>query len=575
MIRRLAACLLLLSTGLVYAQSGPHWPYGYLPGAGQIEAEWESKADVGLRSEASALGCATIVNTPADAAPCISATLADAASRNRVAHFTGGVYRVLSAVTMPLVAVTIEGDGWDQVGPTSNGTWFSIGWGGGSPFVSNSRTGPKFRHIGFAQDQPTPAVGWTPAAYPPVITLGQSATSTYSVDNAEFDDIMLFGVYGFVQVQGGQRLFAHHIYGEPFAYAFDTQASADVQHMSDFHFWPFWLFAPGVNASTAAANAVIAWQNANGVPIISRRNDNPVYTDMFAFGYHACFQFDSQTTGPVQGITSRFSITGGGCDASQIGILITGNGTSGQVANYYHDGANFGGTGGAPLTNSFGIYDPGTNALVDITNWRETNIDTSMAAIPNVGENSDFNLTNVRVELWSNVAGSNAPAFYAADTSTIKIGGQTTFGGTAGTNVIPGILQSANVTLPELQESVVTSSGATVAQMTLDGGPTYNWNGIDVPYSRACQVHALVTGRDIVSQDVASFVLDGLYLRGSTGMPTLIGFAATPTFHTSNATSWSAQMVANNAVPNVAINVSQASDTSTVYWQAHVTENCR
>ena len=532
------------------------------------------------RVEALSYGCAAVINTSADAAPCISNTLAAAALQNRVAHFPGGIYRILSQVTIPANGVTLEGDGVDPNGPQSgHGTWFSIGYTSSSPFnIISGGSNWAFYHIGWAQDQPAPALGWSPTVYPPVIVAG---SNTYAVNGLDIQDNFEFGIYDFLRFVFGQRLNINKLWGEPFHTSVDIWASPDVAHIDNEHYWPFWLFNNFSGPNQAISNAVIGWQQTNGTPFISKRNDDPNLGDYFAFGYNKCLYFSHQDTGPATGSTSLFRFTNVGCDASMYGLYIDGAGTTGSIVNFDADGADYTSSTAAPQANSVGVYDAGGGIALRMENvsiFREAAAAVD-AAVANSG--STVSIGNSNIKAWSIGVGASSPAFYATTGNKIQVFDEPVLSGTINTFNSTGLLQSANVVMPVLHYMGATNASNETVALTINGSLTpgastrNTWNNLSIPFSTVCLATADVFGRDIATGDYAQYKLYGQYSRGASGNETFIGYTATDIASSSGASGWSAAFVADTTNNTAAINAAAGSDANTVHWTANVTENCQ
>ena len=530
------------------------------------------------RAEALEYGCAAVINTSADAAPCISNTLAAAASSNRVAHFPGGVYQILSQVTIPAVGVTLEGDGTDPNGPSSgHGTWFNIGYTLSAPFNLIQGNNWAFYHIGWTQTQPVPALSWSPTVYPPVILAG---SNSFALNGLDIQDNFLFGIYDFLRLVYGQRLNVNKLWGEPFHSAIDIWASPDVAHIDNEHYWPFWLFS--YNPSQSIANAVVGWQQTNGTPFISRRNDDPNLGDYFAFGYNKCLYFSHQDTGPATGVTSLFRFTNVGCDATMYGLYNDGPGTTGKIVNFDADGADYTtGSTAAPQANSIGIYDAGggiTLQMENVTIFREA--DSAIeAAVANSG--SVITIGNSTVQAWSIGSGSFSPAFYATAGNSIKVLDEPVLSGTINTFNTTGELQSANVVMPVVHYTGATNASNETVALSINGSLTggvstrNSWNSLSIPFSTVCLATADVFGRDVTTADYAQYKLYGQYSRGASGNATFIATSSTNIAESSGASSWAVAFVTDTTNNTAAINATAGSDANTVHWTANVTENCQ
>lgn len=276
-------------------------------------------------------------------APAFNGAISVAKFFGKTVFVPAGVYRFNSGLQID-ASVTILGEGWQPYKAYPGGTTPATR-GGGTWFHVTHTTAPLFdivrpsggrcsgvflRNFGVFQDHPAIGAGWVPTAYPYCIR----ATA---VDDVICEDIMLHGVYAGIQMTGSLtgnqaagRLRCHRVMGQCFAVGIDIDFSVDVSVLDNIHLWLFW----------SDNQYVRAWMKANGTAIRSARNDNPKFSNIFAFGY----KYGLLMTGNASGVTSR--------------LLANNIGFDDCVRGFYFNSAGAGGTGS--FSDCYTAIDPAT-----------------------------------------------------------------------------------------------------------------------------------------------------------------------------------------------------------------------
>jgi hypothetical protein len=109
--------------------------------------------------------------------------------------------------------------------------------------------------------------------------------------------------------------------GQPFEVGIRVDHALDVIHIQQVHFWPFWSADP----------TVLRWTVAHGTGIDSLRNDNPLLSELFFFGYATGIHLGQSDGSPTSGITSKAKVTQMDCDACLLGVHIDAQGTRGVL----------------------------------------------------------------------------------------------------------------------------------------------------------------------------------------------------------------------------------------------------
>ncbi|KAJ5891751.1 pectate lyase superfamily protein domain-containing protein [Penicillium subrubescens] len=203
-------------------------------------------------------------------------------------------------------------------------------------------------------------------------------------------NIYLRNPYVGVVSEGVGRLSIDRLFGQPLYTGIDIDNATDTVRISNVHFWRFW--------SAAESVAKYTFDNANA--IISRRNDNPHFSNIFAIGYRTGFVFRKSD----YGITSKFRINNADIDNCKYGIIIESDAqrTTGQVVNYTFQGTN---------ESESGIRIEAPDVTVQCGNIRIQNVRTNGILV--LGPASFLAIDNAWVESWDK-SGQHFPAIEAA-----------------------------------------------------------------------------------------------------------------------------------------------------------------
>jgi hypothetical protein len=176
------------------------------------------------------------------------------------------------------------------------------------------------RDLAVTHDQPAPGSGWGPNLnYPYTIQINGLAYGVFL-----HDVLLLNPTRGVLQTSPSATtpagaLDIRRLYGQPLYRGIEIQNMQDVMHVHGVHFGPIWSTDP----------SVFAYTQANAIGILSYRNDEPDFEDVFFFEYLMGFAFESNS----YGITSRFHIANMHCDTCYEGIRIWASGVQGKVSN--------------------------------------------------------------------------------------------------------------------------------------------------------------------------------------------------------------------------------------------------
>lgn len=334
-----------------------------------------------------------------------------------IVWFPAGKTLLNSGVTVGIGGVTLKGMGWQEYNsiegsnsaPGPNASWILSTTTAHTPVTfANTVENAGIDGIAFQQTQPADAPGWTPTVYPPSINILGSAASSGAVD---VENVFCWQCYEFIRVGSVGNLTGRgtfkHIWGQPLALGLNIIASSDTNIIDDVHFWPF---------ATVSSN-ILAWVQANGIAIKFTRSDNPLISNVFAYGYQVGVQFTSSTDGATQ----RFQMTNIDLDSANTGFqfLGTSGSTSGQMANVFVTAESGAGS------SSYGINVGNSNyTYLTITNFRSTGAGSSCVALSGSTTTAvDVAITNAWCDNWNQVNGGFV-GFNVGQYSTLTLSGR-------------------------------------------------------------------------------------------------------------------------------------------------------
>jgi hypothetical protein len=323
-----------------------------------------------------------------DDGPAFRAAIAQVSSLGGgVVFVPPGIYRINTQVVLDavvaLVGVSVHpGRAWAQ----NNGSVLSFGTI--TPVKVTGR-GASVRNLAFVGDQSPWASGWEPTN-----TGGNYALSVES-DDVFVQDIVLYATLG-ISVRHPNlgssvgRVVLDRIFGQPFSVGVLIDRALDVVTVSNVHFWHYWTDDP----------AIVGYQSGTTTGILSLRNDNPMFDNIFTWGLSRGIHFGSST----DGCTNKFHISNAGFEQCGTGIYIDGNGTTGQTTNISIQGA-----AGKP----HGILIGADNVRFQCTNLNIR--DYAGNGVRVAGMNSWAAFENISVSNW-NTSHQSFPAVEVAHT---------------------------------------------------------------------------------------------------------------------------------------------------------------
>lgn len=247
---------------------------------------------------------ATGNGTTDDTAAINSALAAAGLAGGGIVYLPPGRYRITGTLNVPS-AVWLQGVGFL---PNENAIPAGSVLFGASTAASMVRMNGRGAHlsdIAFYQTQ-NPAA---PTVHQPAIAVGAS--------DATIERVFLYNVYDGIFMTPGQglgRLMVQQVVGQPLHYGIRIDGATDTVYVNDIHFWPY--------------TGNWSWTLANGIGILSERNDNPFFSNIFCFGYKVGMKLVSS----VNGSTQKMRLSNADFDACDTGLWLE-NGCTAMVSN--------------------------------------------------------------------------------------------------------------------------------------------------------------------------------------------------------------------------------------------------
>lgn len=313
-----------------------------------------------------------------------------------IVYLPPGQYRITGALNVP-GAVWFQGVGFvpnEQANPTGS---VLFGANSAASMVRMNGRGAHISDIAFRQTQNVAA----PTAYPPAISVLAS--------DVTIERVFLYNVYDGIFMIPGQglgRLVVRHVHGHPLHYGIRINGATDVVKVSDIHFWPY--------------TGNTSWAAANGIGILTERNDNPHFVNIFCYGYKVGMKLTNAGNGP----TAKLRLANADFDACDTGLIVE-SGSTAQASN---------------LTCAIGSLGVGVygNAALQMSNVRVSTMSTNGIR---VSTGAQCYVDNVIVEGW-NSSGLGFPGIENVSNGafSVVVGRTRAFGaGNGGATVSPGV----------------------------------------------------------------------------------------------------------------------------------------
>jgi len=323
--------------------------------------------------------------------------------------------------------ITFYGDGWGDwkgtftsgtVGTRAGGTWLKTTNPATSPFnIAVGVNGIRFEEIGCYEVHVTPSSGWAPTAYQPFFYVLGSGFN--------LNRVMFWGVNKGVQVgvlgtSTGRATF-DYVWGEFFTYGINIQYSADVVRINNLHIYPFW---------SQSQTDVTAYELAHTTGIISVRNDNPDFSNIFTYGVYKGIDFQVSADGQ----TNKVHVANADFDYAVYGLYF-----SGSTTGYF---SNISVQGDAPNASGVSIYVLGNNCELEFDNLSLINSQAQGLFV--FGGGNIIEIDKIQLKNWGRLTTATAIAHSGSNNTTrvstvpiITIPGSSTLALGPGTISIP------------------------------------------------------------------------------------------------------------------------------------------
>jgi hypothetical protein len=308
---------------------------------------------------------------------------------------TGGVltleprqYNITSTIAVP-DRVTLQGAGFSTILFASRAFTETV-------VTLNFESG--LRDIQFDQEQPDFATeNWAPYEY--------DFTVRIQADKVTVLNILLLRAYQGIAVVpaaadeclGQVQLF--NIRAHPFLTGLLIDGAADVVHVQQLHFCPLGGPAP---------QPVLDWTANFGTAIVSKRNDNPIFSQVFVISYKVGLLFAaSDSAGGCSGITSKPKVSQFDCDfCAQSGVKVEGDDVRGvELSQFSFQGAN------AYALDGIALWVVGNGVTVTVAQADWTLCGSNCLRVD--GSNAAAVITGSLVRSWNVNAAAAFPALEA------------------------------------------------------------------------------------------------------------------------------------------------------------------
>jgi hypothetical protein len=311
--------------------------------------------------------------TTSDSAAVQAAIDAAYAAGGGVVEFPAGTYLLTTQVTVT-TGVSLEGVGWyaPRTGERGAfpGSWISVRASQQGLNLSPLKIvgqGSAVRRLAFTY----PEQGITPVPYPWTIIVG--------ADDVVLEDLHLHNVTQGILISGFGRTRLERISGQPMTCGIQLDDCYDTPYVDNVHFWPYFTTPEWT------------WDNADGIR--SLRCDNPMFSNIFCFGYRRALWFGSSGNGP----TSKFHVSNADLDANSCGVYVDGARTTGQMSNVTIQGrGNLG---------SHGMY-IGAESTIFAGNLRITDVAQSAVRIDSGAGAARLLIEGLWVDGWNRSRGN-------------------------------------------------------------------------------------------------------------------------------------------------------------------------
>ena len=307
------------------------------------------------------------------------------AEKGGIVFFPPGKYLITATLQVNGLAAMV-GSGW-STNSTLDGSFIHINSDFEGDMLNISGRNASVDQLGFSCDQPEVTQNWEPNDF------GGGSAVHIRADDITLSNLFLYNVTRGIDASNDSgsigRITLDRIFGQPITRGIKVDNALDVVKIKNVHFWPFWN----------GQEPVKLYQMNNATGLVSYRNDNPFYSDIFCLHYKYGMHFSRsvQPTGPgvdpnIWGITSKFKIVNCDLDFCATPLMVDGDNTTGQLCNFSCQGPN------QSDPSDVGIKILGVGIHLQATNVYITQIDNNGIRVDGVG--SSLLIEDVWVVDW-------------------------------------------------------------------------------------------------------------------------------------------------------------------------------
>lgn len=302
--------------------------------------------------------------------------------------------------------------------------------------------------IGSYRTQPAPAVGWAPAAH--------DFDFDFTQCTADIDDLTMWNPTKGIDWKRGRagQLNIGLIRGQPLGVGIRITNAYDVVRIADVHFWRYW----------SMDSRVAAYILNSGHAIESRRNDNPIFGNIFTYGYKRALYvgwFAGNGGDEPAGTTYHASINNLCSDYGESALVagLESVGFTANIAHMYHEQSTL------VTSSSPGVALLGTQASVHFGTLVSNN--TAGQALIASGANNKALVSRLQPGIYNRSAGG-FPAVQADGAGAVVRVNETIDNGSGGgaplfseTNggIVTGLSRCGIATVPNGASGIAVTHG--------------------------------------------------------------------------------------------------------------------
>ena len=353
----------------------------------------------------------TVGNGTADDTASLQAAIKSTEGSDFYLYLPVGIYRTTEEIAITR-GIKIVGAGWEAYKERNNSEGSENIKGTGSFLYTDTFKGIQFRitaqssvtfeDIAFDQLQPAPFVGWTPTEYNWRIFTG--ACELLFIKNVLMLKVTK-GIRVDNSVSGAEKMAIDGLYAQNLGTLVDIDFQSDVNRINNLHAWPFWsLDQSGVRAYTIQ----------NSTAILSGRNDNPLWSNIFTISQFRSISFKISETSNGTLRSNKVHLSNSDLDKGHTGIYLAGG-----VNGVTFQGSNLTIQCDKTLSNSRGVNLEGINARFYFSNLRVSKTNKESIRIGNAS-NRVF-VDSAEFEDWG--SDTSSPAIVVDAGNFLTMGG--------------------------------------------------------------------------------------------------------------------------------------------------------